>query len=180
MDTCTNHPTRRLKSLRLAPMSQLPVYEPDPTAYKYLPGKARTPTGNPAKRGVFLIQARTLAAAAAPLGACSGGWGSVVEVEVLGRFLLEPEPIVLGGVLQELRCLLEDVLALFLGFLDLALLTLVVALRLLGGRLVGARVGLRVRFRLGLRLLDLRGLWRGLTLGFDPFQGLVELVGERL
>ncbi len=36
--------------------------------------------------------------------------GSVVEVEVLGGLLLEPELVVLGGFLEEVRCLLEDVL----------------------------------------------------------------------
>ena len=38
--------------------------------------------------------------------------GSAVEVEVLRRALLEPEPVVLRRVLQELRCLLEHVLVL--------------------------------------------------------------------
>ena len=61
---------------------------PDPKAL-LLPGKARTPTGSPAQRGAFLF--------------------SVVEVEILRRLLLEPEAIVIGGVLKEVRRLLEDV-----------------------------------------------------------------------
>ncbi len=49
----------------------------------------------------------------APSGSECNGAGrppSAVEVEVPRRALLEPEPIVLWGVLQELRCLLEDIL----------------------------------------------------------------------
>lgn len=42
------------------------------------------------------------------------GDGSAVEVEVLGWALLEPEPVVLRCVLEEIRCLLEHVLILFL------------------------------------------------------------------
>jgi hypothetical protein len=36
--------------------------------------------------------------------------GSVVEVEILGRLLLEPELIVLGSLLEEVRGLLQHVL----------------------------------------------------------------------
>jgi hypothetical protein len=40
--------------------------------------------------------------------------GSTVEVEVLGRTLLEPQPVVIGCVLQELGSLLQQLLALTL------------------------------------------------------------------
>ena len=51
----------------------------------------------------------------------SAGHGSLVEVEVLRRTLLEPQAVVIGRVLQELRRLLEDVLALDLRELQVVL-----------------------------------------------------------
>jgi hypothetical protein len=48
----------------------------------------------------------------APTGLASGGRGRglIVEVEVAGRALLEPQSVVLRRVLEELRGLLENVL----------------------------------------------------------------------
>src|SRR5687767_13317265 len=86
--------------------------------------------------------------------------GSVVEVEVLGRLLLKPEPLVLGRVLQEVGRLLEQVLA------------LAVALALLCGR-----------WRRGWRVLSILGVGfqgRGSPGVTRRVECLVELVGERL
>src|SRR5690606_23120216 len=80
-----------------------------------------------------------------------GAPGSVVEVEVARRALLEPEPVVLGRVLEEVRRLLEDVV--LGGSVGERLLRLVGPRLLLGRR----RLGLgSLRLDLGLLRLDRR------------------------
>src|SRR5579859_6240974 len=62
----------------------------------------------------------------APWGSESSGRGGLfVEVEVSGRALLEPQTIVVRGVLKELGRLLEHVLALLLGLGVLGMLGMV-------------------------------------------------------
>src|SRR3954470_11429298 len=58
------------------------------------------------------------------------------EVEILGRLLLEPEPVVLRCLLEEVRRLLEDVLVLLVGRDDVRRLRLAQGLlQLVGGEL---------------------------------------------
>ncbi len=59
---------------------------------------------------------------------------SAVEVEVSRRPLLEPKPIVLWGVLEELRCLLEHVLVERLALQMLLYVELAGALKLFAAR----------------------------------------------
>src|SRR5205807_4352691 len=119
----------------------------------------------------------------------------LVEVEVLWRALLEPQPVVVRRVLQKLGGLLERVvlagLALFAVLGLLAALGLLAVLDLLGldvvfdglaSEVIGARLGRGRRWRLGGRWgrgrLGGKYLW---LLGDERFLGLPgRLVGPAL
>ena len=62
----------------------------------------------------------TRGAAAARVASRCPARGSAVEVEVARRALLEPEPVVVGRVLEEFRRLFEDVVLVLTGGIGLA------------------------------------------------------------
>ncbi len=94
--------------------------------------------------------------------------GSAVEVKVARRALLEPEPVMLRRVLEELRCLLEHVLGLGLVFG-----------RIVGGGRRGSLVDARLLIGLEARLGDvLLNVELGRLLDLDLVLGPV--AGSRL
>src|SRR5437764_14290232 len=118
------------------------------------------------------------------VGDAAARYPSAVEIEVLGRALLKPGPIVVGRVLEKLGGLLEQLLA-----LSIALVLLELDL-ILGGLLRGGVVGAlrlsQVVFRIGqvadrlIRRMRRRCRRRGRFVGQRRFMGprLLRLVRQ--